>query len=233
MGTKFSILRSTPLFLVAMVATGCMQGVERLEEKARIEGQAQSDVETRAANANLAAKARLMEADLAGRHQFYQAVKGIYEGGLTTERGEFKVRITLVPSFVPVTYERTRQLEEITADLNNLDFSAQVIQWNPANPLSAVGCTVENIRPDIFHGEISIVSSSCPNLYKLTIGDGEAKQSGTDPEAQSLRDKELSRKTAAGIRDGKIVEVSEIRGEVYPSTNASVYSLTVHRIVER
>ena len=210
-----------------------VENIDLVVQRARAEGRAQAEAEINAGNANLEAKAQLMEADLATRHLFYQALKGTYEGGLATERGEFKVRITLVPSLPPATYARSRQLEEITSDLNNLFFHAQVLQWNPANRLSSVGCRVENIRPDINKGEIAIASSNCPNLYKLKIADPEAERSVTTEENPSPKAPEVASATAAAIRDGKISELAEIRGEVHPTTNASIYRLSVKRASER
>lgn len=226
----------------AVAVAGMQAQIENLElvvQRARAEGRAQAEAEINAGNANLAAKAQLMEADLASRQLFYQALKGTYEGALSTERGEFKVRITLVPSLPPTAYSRTRQLEEITSDLNNLFFHAQVLQWNPANRLSSVGCRVENIRPDVNKGEISIASSNCPNLYKLRIVDPEAERSVDDARAArtevqpASKDSEVAKTTALAIREGKISELAEIRGEVHPTTNASIYTLSVKRSSER
>jgi hypothetical protein len=207
-----------------------VDNLDLVVQRARAEGRAQAEAEINAGNANLAAKAQLMEADLASRHLFYQAVKGTYEGTLPTERGEFRVRITLVPSLPPATYARSRQLEEITSDLNNLYFHAQILQWNPANRLSSVGCRIENIRPDINKGEIAVASSNCPNLYKLRIADPESERAVRTEENPSPKDPEVSGATAASIRDGKITELAEIRGEVHPTTNASIYTLSVKRI---
>ena len=206
-----------------------MDNIEILLKKARAEARAQAEEEINAGNANLAGKALLMESDLATRHLFYQALKGTYEGDLSTERSKFKVRVTLVPSLPPATYARTRQLEEIAADLSNLYFHAQIVQWNPANKLSAVGCRVENIRPDINKGEIAIASSNCPNLYKLRVVDSEAARSVTDEASPAPSAASVSSATAKAIREGRIGELEEIRGEVHPSTNASIYTLSVKR----
>lgn len=80
-----------------------LENQEQLRQQAYREGKAAAEAELAANNANLAAKAHLMEADLATRQLFYQANRGTYEGALATERGEFKLRITLVPSLPPYT----------------------------------------------------------------------------------------------------------------------------------
>jgi hypothetical protein len=166
----------------ALFGAGCGQGNERLEEKARIEGRASSEAGIQAENQNLAQRSAAMESDLAERHRFYQAVEGTYEGELQTEQGVFQIRLTMVPSLYPYHLGRVRQLEEVAADLNNLYFNAQVVQWNRANPLSAVGCRVTGVRPNLVDGEITIASESCPNLYSLRISD---QVRGTDDDGPS------------------------------------------------
>lgn len=218
----FSLLRAfLSVLVISMFALGCNQGDERLVEKARIEGQASSEAATQSANESLAKKASEMESDLAVRHRFYQALKGTYEGAMETEQGEFKVKITLVPSLPPYATGRTRQLEEIAADLNNLYLNVQVVQWNPANRLSAVGCRIEQVRPDIVSGEISIASENCPNFYGLRIADEGANVSKFDPARSGV--------IASYVRDGRMDRVASIQGEVHPTTNASVYQISVSR----
>lgn len=218
-----------------------IENIELLTQKARAEGRAQAEASINAQNGNLTTKSSEMEADLATRQLFYQAVHGTYEGSLATEAGEYKVRITLVPSLPPYTTGRVRQLEEITSDLTNLYFHAQVVQWNPANRLSAVGCRVENIKPDVKKGEISIASASCPNLYALRISDPELLRASTEAaarvenpyesssEAKPASSAEIAVSVARSITEGKVSALPQIVGEVYPSTNASVYKLTVNR----
>lgn len=235
--------------LTVIIVSGCNQGDERLAEKARIEGRetaqaelqaqldhmqqlmekaraegrAQAEAQLRAQNDNLMVRSQEMEQDLSTRHRFYQSVKGTYEGVLQTESGEYRVKLTLVPSLPPYTgSNRVRQLDEIVADLNNLYFSAQVIQWNSRNSLSAVGCRVEHIRPDIATGEISIASESCPNLYSIKISAVDLAESKSAPGSVTL---------ASLIREGKATQVTSIQGEVHPTTNASVYTFSATRVL--
>lgn len=216
-----------------------IENMELLLQKARAEGRAQAEAGISAQNGNLAEKSQEMEADLTTRQLFYRAVRGTYEGSMSTEAGDFKVRITLVPSLPTYGVNRVRQLDEITADINNLYFNAQVVQWNPANKLSAVGCRIENVRPDLNSGEISIASSNCPNLYVLRISDPQfvkanSKDQGEDREKEhSGSQNNMSVVLASSIREGKMTALPQIVGEVYPSTNASVYKLTVNRVVNR
>ncbi|MCC7442685.1 MAG: hypothetical protein IT285_13705 [Bdellovibrionales bacterium] len=209
------------MVLATILVGGCGQGDDRLVEKAKIEGEAGAEAALTAENENLATKARAMEADLARLHRFYQAVKGTFEGTLQTEAGAYKIKIVLAPSLPPYTTDRVRQLDEIVSDLNNLHLKVQVVQWHPSNPLSAVGCRVENIKPDTINGEVTIASENCANLYALTIAaDGVSSVTDHSTDAGAL---------AHAVLSGNVDKVNAIRGDVHPSTNASVYPLIVRR----
>src|SRR3989338_7944670 len=106
------LLRIHNTAFVFIFILGCSQGDERLAEKARIEGRetamaelqvqsenielllqraraearAQAEAELNTQNDNLTEKSQQMEADLATRQLFYQAIRGTYEGALRTER---------------------------------------------------------------------------------------------------------------------------------------------------
>lgn len=215
------------LLMAAVVFTGC-QGDERLQEKAKIEGTAGANAELNAQNSNLAQKSKEMEDDLSTRHRFYQAAKGTYEGVLKTDEGKFKIKITLVPSLPPYSVTRTRQLEEVSADLNNLYFNAQVVQWNTANKLSAVGCRIENVRPDISNGTIAIASENCPNFYSLKIADQATVQDAENGMALKM-DGQESVALASSIRLGRTDKVAALQGELHPTTNATVYEFMVKK----
>ena len=203
----------------SMTLAACAQDNQKLAANASIQGRASSDAQIQAENENLAYRASLMETDLATRQRFYQALRGKYEGDLQTEQGLYKVRITLVPSLPPYQANRVRLPEEIASDLNNLYFNAHVIQWNPSNTLSAMGCRVAHIRPDIRTGEVVIASENCSNLYTLSLSD-------PSPSAQSLGSVQL----ASRILEGALHKITALSGEVQPSTNAAIYRFNVQRI---
>ncbi|MEK6579589.1 MAG: hypothetical protein AABZ55_10220 [Bdellovibrionota bacterium] len=212
-------MRKTLLSIALLIMVGCGDGQERLKEKAGIEGRANSEAGIAAEEEHLARKAMEMEADLAIRQRFYQGVKGSYEGTLETEDGPFYIRLNLVPSLPPYSTPRVRVLDEITADLNNLYFNIQVVQWNPNNTLSAVGCRVEHVRPDILSGEITIASQNCANFYALRISD-------PDPTHSSIKSSEL----ASGLRNGTLDAISSIDGMIQPSTNAKTYRFRAKKV---
>lgn len=208
------MLRLSLLTALAVLIVACGNGDKRLKEKTRMEGEALTSVE----NTNLATKAAAMEQDLTRRHRFYQAVKGTYEGTLTSSEGNFKVRITMSPSLAPIVVNRTRQLEEIASDLNNLMMNTKATQWDPSSELSAVSCTVSDIRPDIEKGEITIAKEGCQNFYSLKVSDA-----GTNITSSEL---------AKQILNGRVETIQSIEGKIQPASNAKIYSFTAYRVEE-
>jgi hypothetical protein len=219
----FSIFRTGLLSgVLILLLIGCAekQGDEQLRKKAQIEGEESAQKQQQAENGTRVSRATEMERDLAQRQRFYQALKGVYQGKLSTEVGEFNVRFTFAPSLPPYpTTGRTRDIGEIEADLTNLYFNIQVVQWNPENNLGAVGCRVQGVRPDLNTGEIIIAAQDCPNAYAIYISQ---KSSNSDPTA-------VSKSMTTAILAGKSSSVSRIVGQIKPTNNASVYQFYAER----
>ncbi|MEW6057107.1 MAG: hypothetical protein AB1540_10875 [Bdellovibrionota bacterium] len=169
-----------------------------------------------AVDEDVAIRVQEMEADLAKRHAFYSAAAGTYEGSFKISSTDYKIRLTFVPSLPPYTANRIRTIEEVTSDLTNLYFNVQVVQWNPKNNLSSVGCRIQSVRPDLVNGKINIASESCPNFFALELFDGR------NPQIKSQT-------IAAEIRKGDAKEAQGVRGEIRPTTNASIFSFTATR----
>lgn len=213
------------LMFIFYSLVACSKNDDRLKEKASLESESATKSQLSVENENLARKVEKMEQDLVKRHRFYQAVKGSYEGEIRTNLGTFNIRITLTPSLAPIPVNRVRQLEEIASDLNNLSLNAQVIQWDPNNTNSAVGCRMSGIRPDIVKGELAISTESCPNLYLVKIT--ERGFSSSSPE-----NSEVATRVAAQILNGDILEIDSISGQVLPSTNASIFKFVANKVEE-
>lgn len=207
-----------------------LDNMDFLIQRARLEGRAQAEEEIKGQNANTEEKARHLETDLFNRHLFYRAVQGTYEGAMTTDRGKFRIRVTFVPSLPPYLGTRSRQLEEIISDINNLTFSAQVNLWNPSNPLSSVGCRIEGIRPDFNRGTISMASEGCPNVYLLSVGDATIAKSVKDSTGKDPSASEVAGEVARNIQAGKLTNVPQIQGELRPTTNANIYAISLQRL---
>lgn len=215
-------MKNSFIFLVLLISVGCSQGDDRLKEKAKLEGESQLNVE----NSNLAQKAEAMEKDLTRRHRFYQAVKGVYEGSISTNIGSFNIRITLTPSLAPLNVNRVRQLEEIASDLNNLTLNTQVVQWDPNNSNASVGCPGTAVKPDLEKGEIVIPSSdACKNLYIIKITDRGFFGS-------ALENSNTAASIASQVLRGDLHEVDSLNGTIQPSSNASVFKFTANKVHE-
>lgn len=221
---------TTFLVIVSMVTvmTSCSrdnQGDQRLSDVAKIDISAQ--------NANLKTRAEDMEADLSRRQGFYQGVKGQFEGSFVSSIGALKIRITLVPSVTPISSDRIRLPEEITADLNQLSFHVQILQWDPSNSLSASGCRVEGVKPDLISGKIQIVSKDCANIYLISITDPSLV---TAPQIQSVKEyyefssTEIAPELAKKLFLGSENSIPEITGSIQMTTNAETYYFKAKRL---
>ncbi|MGK5087365.1 hypothetical protein WDW86_07385 [Bdellovibrionota bacterium FG-2] len=160
-----------------------------------------------------------MEADLLKRQRFYQAVRGTYEGTLHSSLGEFKIRLALVPSAPLYIPNRARSLEEIQSDLESLYFNVQIVQWNPLDSRSAVGCRIEKVRPDLIKGTLSIASEGCPNFYEIKIDADGAQTGSASPSAEF----------AHNIAEGLLDTIPRLAGKVLPSTNSNTFTFLAEK----
>lgn len=218
---KRNIFTLGPVLLMTALLTGCNQGNERLVERSGLEGKAAAEAQASVEKDILEKRVIEMEADLSRQHNFYQALKGTYEGTIETEQGVFSVRFTLVPSIAPYSGSRLRTVDEVTNDINALSFNIQALQWNPANRLSSVGCRVEGIKADIRNGEVSVASENCPNVYLIQIG------------PSSPPDQRNRYQLIEDIDSGNLASVSSIQGVIQPTTNASIYEFKATRAERR
>lgn len=200
-----------------LVLAGCDgKSVDGTKERASAESEASRDVE----NTNQGKKAEKMEADLTARHRYYGAIEGKFEGEVSVQGEPYKMRVTLLRSIPPYTGERVRQLSEIESDLNGLYYNVHIVQWDPADTNTAVGCRVSQVRPNFKRGIISINSSECPSAYTFYLSK-EGKAEGTS-EGQAS---EISEK----VSDGQLKSVGRLVGTVQPSWNANTYTLDIKR----
>ena len=204
---------------LSLIACDKKGSVDSTKERARAEEEANGEVQRKI----LAEKAKKMEEDLAVRHLFYQAMSGKYEGELVTNDENLRIRITLAPSIPPYFGDRVRELSEIEADLSNLYFHAQVVQWHPKSEMSAVGCRISNLRPNIETGLLTIASTDCPNLYQVYVGDESSGKSYGDIEKRA-------RELAKDVYTEQLAKVPRLIGVVQPSSNASIYNFDAQRV---
>ena len=137
------------------VLSACDGGDSRLREKATIEGEATARRQVEAENDRLRAWGQEMEEELTMRHRFFEGVSGIYEGTVDVPgTTPSSIRIVLNPS-IPRFPDRSRArtIEELSFELNNLNFIGQAVTWynigtgdEPRE--DGFGCTYEAVRPD-------------------------------------------------------------------------------------
>ncbi len=165
------------ILLASLMLVSCQQGDERLKEKAALEGEESAKKQIEAEKKYLEERAEEMEADLARRQRFYTAVAGIYEGTMqgADPADKLRVRFTFAPSLPPYKSNRTRALDEIVQDLNNLHFNVQVIQWTEDGSSSGIafGCVFQNVRPDLETGQMNLAASDCSSLYSIHLAEDE------------------------------------------------------------
>lgn len=202
--------------MVSLSACGPKQGNDRLSEKAKLEGKAGLEGQVEYQNQ----RSKEIERDLERKYNLYASLEGSYEGVLTTERGEFEIRLTMVPSLSKLKMNRQRTVEEIIYDLNALSMNTQIIQWRPNSPNSAIGCMVNQVRPDFNRLSLAIASESCPSLYQFNLSIQNEQQQVLTADEVFL-----------SVDNGKKIVLMEVSGEVKPNTNARTYPVTLKKMV--
>lgn len=206
--------------LLSLIA--CGDGKEELKEQTGI----QTEEEINAQNKNLQEWAEKLEVDLFKRRAFINAVEGEFEGVLAVKESTYLIRLLITPTIPDYDVDRTRTLAELEYELQNLNLNIQIMQWNPSSHLSAVGCVLQNIKPDLKKGILNLISEGCSNTYQLFLSqtsDDRLKAGDQDAMEQSLF-------LANQIRNGFINHIQEFKGELRSSSNAKVFNFSLTRI---
>lgn len=214
------MLKILCLFVLSIGLLACDQksSIDSTKERARAEGEAGGEVERK----NLAERAQKMEADLALRHYYYNAVEGEYEGTVKVGSESYKMKLTFARSIPPYMGNRVRELGEIEADLNNLYFNVQAVQWHPSSTSSATGCRISGIRPNMSDGTLFAASSDCQNLYTVMLS-----ETGTSP---SRGRGENAKSMAAKVQAMKLSQVEYLVGDIQPSSIAAKYTFSLKKV---
>lgn len=219
-----------------VLSTGCDQGNERLDEKARIEGRASGEANVEVQNHNLATRAASMEADLTIRRRFIESVTGTYEGTLVDSQGRnVSTRMTVTSSFprYPVG-DRPRTVEELTYELSNLHLNIQIVEWFPTgsgstDPEMAFGCIFENVRPNMTDGTLSMMSEACRGSYILSAITSDT----TDDEIRTSEDRtETSRRIASEVLNGSRLTIDGFIGVKQSVQSSRRFPVRLEKVVE-
>ena len=206
---KFYLLTFLLILLV-----GC-DSEEGLKEQTQI----QSKEQIQAQNENLEEWAAKLSADLEKRRSFINAVEGEFEGQFAVEQTDYSISVKVVPTIPDYDVDRTRTIAELEYELQNLNLNVHVVQWNPSSNMSAVGCVIENVKPDLKKGTLNLISSACSNSYSLFMSD----------ETGNSNYSAMSTNMATMIRNGQIRYVQTFKGKLKSSTNARTYEFNLER----
>lgn len=212
---KILILTLTIISLVS-----CSKGGDdRLAEQENIRSKEQINAQ----NENQQEWAEKMEKDLNERKYFIKAVEGTFSGDLTVDEIDFIIKAELSPS-IPIAFsDRTRTLEEINYELENMALNLHVKLENPRVSNSAVSCTIEGYKPDIEKGLIKIISESCKNIFKLMLSDDLDQ---IDRSVLSNRARALAR----SARSNEISQIDILSGVFESSVSTKEYQFKLKRL---
>jgi len=210
------------LMFIMLSVVACSDGEEGLKEQVGI----QTKEEISAQNQNLQEWAEKLEVDLDKRRTFINAVEGEFEGSFSVKETNYMIRLLITPTIPDYDVDRTRTLAELEYELQNLNLNIQIIQWNPESQLSAVGCVLQNIKPDLKKGIMNLISEGCSNTYQLFLSD--EPNDGEDIEDQDILMQ--SRDIASQIMNGAINYIQDFKGKLRSSTNAMIYNFSLTRI---
>lgn len=205
--------------LTVLTLMSCSKnGDDRIAEQEGIRSREQVEAQ----NNNQREWSEKMEKDLNERKYFIKAIEGIFSGELTVENIDFIIQAE-VASSIPITFsDRTRTLDEINYELENMALNLHIKLENPRISNSAVSCTIEGYKPDVEKGLIKIISESCKNIFKLMLADD---LSVTDTNVVNSR----ARSLAQSIRQNEMSQIDILSGIFESSVSTTKYKFTLKR----
>lgn len=215
-------MKYTLIVLLSLSLMACSDGEEGLKEQTEI----QTIEEINAQNKNLKDWSEKLESDLRKRRAFVSAVEGEFQGTFVTEDSNYSLRILITPTLPYYETERTRTLEEIEYELQNLNLNLQVTQWVTETELTVGGCVFQEIRPDLNRGLLNLISEDCSNTYQLFLEDSLLS-------AKSLHQVDVlqnSNDLAKKIKDGLVERVDFLNGKIRSNNNWRVKEFWLERI---
>ena len=212
------------LLLLTVFAVGCSkQDDSRLAERTEVEEKARIKAEEE--------RAASMIKDLKQQALFYGALYGEFEGDIDVGTQMFRIRATFVPKLpIYISDDRTLTVSEVEDYLINQSFNIHIVSWDPSNNLTASGCQVEGVKPDLLGGEVFVSSEACANLFLMAINDADLNNQKSLKKRYKAAIEGISKSIAESLLTGEDYEVKEIVGEMRPTTNAAIYPFKLERV---
>lgn len=198
---------------VGMIACDKKSSTDGTYKRARAEEEAGND--------NLARKAQLMEQDLRRRYRFYSGISHTYLAQFRINERGYRARMVFSPTRHIVDAGRTRTLEEIQDDLDNLFLNIRVSIWDDEGTIGTPGCTFEKVSPDIMSGKLELISAGCPLSYSLRL---------TTAETPKEQRNEISRLLAEALRNGAQDKIDYIHVSSSSTYNPNGYEFLLERV---
>jgi hypothetical protein len=193
-------------------------GDSRIAEQEDIRAREQVEAQ----NENQLDWSRKMEKDLNKRKYFIKAIEGVFSGELTVENIDFFIKAEIASSMPIIFSDRSRTLDEINYELENLALNLHIKLENPRVSNSAVSCTIEGYKPDVKKGLIKIISESCSNIFKLFLSDDLGNM---EPVAVRDRASALARSASRN----EITQIDILSGSFESSVSTSEYQFKLKR----
>lgn len=208
--------------ILCLCLLACSNGEQGLREQTIIQTKEEIDAQ----NKNLQEWSEKLELDLQKRRAFIGAVEGEFQGSFSVGDTIYSIRSYISPTIPDYEVDRTRSLEELEFELQNLNLNIQIIQWVPETQLAVGGCIFEEIKPDLRKGVVNLISENCSNTYQLYLSEKlytETNYGPTPLEAHSAR-------LAQKIKNGNFESVDRFEGKIRSSMSSRVIHFWMERI---
>ncbi len=213
------------LSLAVIGLGGCAdQSEQKFKNRAKAEGEADADANA-AAQEKIALK---MEADLARLQRFYEGVRGLYKGKVTTPSGRrFNVQFNIHPTVELYEGTRIRTAEEITNDLKilALDIAEQTGSVLGDGTDMTLTCSYVDIKPGVDKGFFNLEAEGCPRFFQVNV-----VPAGSSIVRDTIQLDVVSRSVASDLLNLKLAKVTQLQVEMRTRNIPEPMTFTMKRV---
>lgn len=211
------------IFLPVVLLACAKPDPNNLEDKAKRE----IEIE----NENTRKKAQIIETDLERRQRFFASLEGTYVGTFQANNKQFETQMTFVPSLPPYQAGRTRTIEELTADLNNLFFTIQVKHTNSEDGYTVGGCIISQVRPNYDAGQALAANENCSSVYMISLYNSEGSLGDLLSEMPNVPKK--SHELAQKILSKQLTQIEEIFVTMKPTLVGNSFLMVLRKMEKK